>query len=519
MVRRTTPQPTVNVVLRAVATARPQPTMRRSFRLLVGVIAGSILACVAGVTCADPLAIGRRIVHPDGVAIQLQQIDFGDASIVLSATISNPGDREIRLNRARSFVLDDGAHGVHHLSPPADNPELRIPPRTQLSGDLVFIGPLASAARRLTLSSNRGIGTTDNPYDDAPVFEAALPMADRAAGSGGVAVSHPDGAALVVRRIVGTPTACLVSLLATNGNDRTIVLNQDGSLVLTDDRGTAAALKPPADNRELVVPSGDRLDADLLFDCRNLDTAGALTLISNRGTAGTPDNPYDTLPVFTLNWRSHAARRRCRQPRARLLRRSRARFCPRWLRRWRPVRPLPTCLSPPLPSPSPPAVPSPSPPRPALARSPAAIPAPAGGCRCGQPRRGGASIGKRTRAAERRAARSGPACGEDRSRVAPRPAGGFAVPIERGRARRRSRGAADGARRAGGRDEAARGRRHRAHRLHRRRRRQPCSLETAGARGCRLAGGARGERSAAFHRGRLWPHPAGGAQSQRRRFG
>lgn len=278
----------------------PQPSMRRSSRLLVGIIAGALVAAAADATFADPTAIERRLVHPDGVSIELQRIEFRAASIVLSARVTNPGDRAVRLNRARSMLLDDGAHGVHYLSPPADNPELRIPARTQLSGDLVFVGPLASAARGLTLSSNSGIGTRDNPYDDAPVFEASLPIESSGASGGGMAQSHPDGAALVVRRVVATPAACLLSLLATNGNDQTIVLNQNASFVLIDDHGAAAPLEAPADNRELVVPPDDRLDADLLFDCRHINAAGTLTLISNRGTAGTPDNPYDTLPVFTL---------------------------------------------------------------------------------------------------------------------------------------------------------------------------------------------------------------------------
>src|SRR5260370_12476917 len=131
--------------------------MRCSHSLLRGTAAWLIIAVASGAALTKPLAVERRIVHPDGVSLRLQTIEFHDASIVLSATIVNPSEREIRLNRARSFMLDDGAHGVHHLSPPADNPELTIPPRTQVSGDLIFIGPLASAASRRTLSSNHGI--------------------------------------------------------------------------------------------------------------------------------------------------------------------------------------------------------------------------------------------------------------------------------------------------------------------------------------------------------------------------
>jgi outer membrane protein OmpA-like peptidoglycan-associated protein len=274
--------------------------MHRFPALLRGAAACLIAAVAWGTALAKPVPIERRLVHPDGVSIVLQTIDIRDDSIVLAATIANPGEREIRLDRARSLVLDDGAHGIHHLNPPADNPELRIPAHTQTTADLVFVGPLATTARELTLSINQGIGTPDNPYDDAPAFSATLPADRQAEASGGAAASHPDGAGLLVRRLLGTPTACVVSLLATNGNDRTIVLNQDRSLVLTDDRGVAAPVKAPAENRELVVPPGDRLDADLVFDCRTLDAGGGLTLITNRGTAGTTDNPYDTLPVFTV---------------------------------------------------------------------------------------------------------------------------------------------------------------------------------------------------------------------------
>jgi len=273
--------------------------MSRSVSLLRGAVACLLIAGASGSACSKPLAIDRRITHPDGVWLHLQTIDFQDASIVVAATIANPGDREIALNRGHSFVLNDGARGVYHLSPPADNPELRIGPREEVTGNLIFIGPLASAARRLMLWTNRGTGTRDNPYDDAPVLEAPLPL-DRHDAATGAAVSHPDGAALRAQQIAAGPNSCLVRLLATNGSDRTVVLNHDQSLVLTDDRGAAAPLRAPLENGELVVPAGDRLDAELVFDCRAIDIAGQLSLVTNRGTAGTADNPYETLPVLTL---------------------------------------------------------------------------------------------------------------------------------------------------------------------------------------------------------------------------
>jgi outer membrane protein OmpA-like peptidoglycan-associated protein len=258
---------------------------------------------------AQPVPIERRIAHPNGVSLRLHSVEPRADSIVVSATIANPADREIRLNRARSFVLLDVPPGVHHLNPPLDNPELAIPARSEIAATLVFIGPLAPATRQLSLAANRGIGTPDNPYDDTPVLGATLPVPARASGDASgaeVQASHPNGAAVrarraqIIQREGARPASCVVGLRATNGNDRAIRLNQDGGLVLVDERGAAAPLKPPAENPELAVPPGQLLDATLVFDCRTVDTTGALTLSTNRGTAGTADNPYETLPVFAL---------------------------------------------------------------------------------------------------------------------------------------------------------------------------------------------------------------------------
>lgn len=265
------------------------------------------LAAVGAPASAQAITVSERLTHPDGATILVKTITPRPDSIVMAATIANPADRDIRLDRSRSFVLDDDARGVHALNPPLDNPELRIAARSVANAELVFIGPLPPSVRRLTLSANQGIGTTDNPYDDTPAFRAVLPLAG-ASNGGGYVGEHPDGAALRVARIVSENGACVASLGATNGNDRTIVLNQADSMTLTDDHGAQAAVQAPDGNGELVVPAGSRLDAELVFDCRRLDTAsGQLTLSTNRGTAGTTDNPYETLPVLAFRVAVEAA--------------------------------------------------------------------------------------------------------------------------------------------------------------------------------------------------------------------
>lgn len=237
----------------------------------------------------------------------IEAIEPRQDSIVLSATIDNPGDRDISLNRARSFVLDEGDHAVHHLNPPFDNPELRVAGHTRLSGRLVFIGPPGPSTRQMMLSTNEGIGTADNPYDNSPVLKASLPVAAPGETDAVSQAAHANGSVLRIDRVTVNEAGCLVALLATNGNDRAILLNHRDSLALTDRGGATAPVQPPLDNPELVVPPGDRLDAVLVFPCGRLDTAGGLQLSSNRGAGGTIDNPYDTLPIFALPVRAETA--------------------------------------------------------------------------------------------------------------------------------------------------------------------------------------------------------------------
>jgi outer membrane protein OmpA-like peptidoglycan-associated protein len=250
-------------------------------RFLIGL---ALFTAGAASALAAPIEIDRRIEGSNGASLVVKTIDLRADSIALSVAVANPGDREISLNRGRSLVVEDAAHGVHRLNPPADNPELRIPMQAQLSGELVFIGPLAPSARQLSLSGNG--------------FDATIALPQQSGTAAARQADHPDGTALRIQGILATGPACLLSLLATNGSDRTIVLNQNRSLALTDRHGVAAPFKAPAENRELVVPSGDRLDARLAFDCRAIDASGPLTLTTNRPGRGTAGSPDDAAPVF-----------------------------------------------------------------------------------------------------------------------------------------------------------------------------------------------------------------------------
>jgi outer membrane protein OmpA-like peptidoglycan-associated protein len=269
--------------------------------IFLRIVAGGLVAAVWCATARPQTMPGEtRITHPNGAAIVVRGVAARDDSISLTATIANPGERELRLDKSRSFVLEGAGHAMHYLNPPLGNPELSIPPRSQLAAELVFIGPLVPGTRELQLSINQGIGTADNPYDDAPALRATLGVDAQDAAPVAGQANHPAGVTLRLRRLAAGGGSCVASVDATNGNDRTIVLNHAGGMVLSDQRGKTSGLKPPAENRELVVPPSTRLEAELVFDCRQLDTGGPVTLHSNRGSAGTTDNPYDTLPVFAL---------------------------------------------------------------------------------------------------------------------------------------------------------------------------------------------------------------------------
>src|SRR6185312_8942375 len=111
------------------------------------------------------------------------------------------------------------------------NPALRIPAGALLSGDLVFIGPLSPAAHQLRFASNEGIGTTDNPLDDTPILSTTVAAPPGRRGGAVAQGDHPNGASIAIISAKAGPAGCVLSLIATNGNDRAIRLNQAHSLV------------------------------------------------------------------------------------------------------------------------------------------------------------------------------------------------------------------------------------------------------------------------------------------------
>ena len=265
--------------------------------LSVGAITTSLLISLAWAAAqADSIPIERRSVHPNGLSVVLNTVEFRPDSTVISARISNPGNQPIRLNQDRGLVLEDGSGGIYRVNPPLDNREIEIQPHTELHGTLVFIGPITPSANKLAILSTSKTGDFNAAGSAVSILNSEMPVGQNPRED--IAQeSRPDGITLRLRQVIRSTTKCIASLLATNGSDNTIVLNQHSDLVLTDKNGVSVPVEPPPENSILVVPFGNRFEGELVFDCKRLDVAGGVTLITNRGARSTSDS---TLPVFAL---------------------------------------------------------------------------------------------------------------------------------------------------------------------------------------------------------------------------
>jgi hypothetical protein len=73
---------------------------------LFRISAGCLIAAVWGATARpQPVPAETRITHPNGAAVIVRGLAARDDSIVLTATVANPSERELRLNRSRSRRL------------------------------------------------------------------------------------------------------------------------------------------------------------------------------------------------------------------------------------------------------------------------------------------------------------------------------------------------------------------------------------------------------------------------------
>jgi hypothetical protein len=110
--------------------------------------------------------------------------------------------------------------------------------------------------------------------------------------------NHPNGAVLIVKSIDRGEDATRVNVTLTTA-DRGVLLNRNGSMVLTDSAGSEYRLVPPADNESLEVPANSRMTGELVFSGRVRPDAERLVLSTNEGS-GSTDNRFTSNPTFRI---------------------------------------------------------------------------------------------------------------------------------------------------------------------------------------------------------------------------
>lgn len=137
-----------------------------------------------------------------------------------------------------------------------------------------------------------------------PVLAAALTACDGGmiGGSEGAALDaqivHPSGLVLQVLSIRAGSDRVLVNVRVMNPRDREIALNsgRENSYLLAGG-GEKLLLAPSAGNPRVTIPSGQTMDAALVF-AGTLPRSDRVTLVLNEN--GSADSPYASSPRFQL---------------------------------------------------------------------------------------------------------------------------------------------------------------------------------------------------------------------------
>ncbi|MGK9165804.1 hypothetical protein KXR53_05875 [Inquilinus limosus] len=117
--------------------------------------------------------------HPNGMTISVTTVSLLPSSIAIAVEIFNPAADWRRLNPLSSLLLTDDRGRSYPFLPPPDNPEMLISPRSRVTGQLVFLGPVDWQARLLRLSINHPNGSPTDRMTATPLFQFSLPAEPR----------------------------------------------------------------------------------------------------------------------------------------------------------------------------------------------------------------------------------------------------------------------------------------------------------------------------------------------------
>lgn len=140
--------------------------------LAVGTIIGALH--LSGAAVAEPVSVDLVERHPNGAHLRITSIDRSDNEVLLGVRIVNGHSHNISLNSApkRSYIRAGDAAKIM-LVPPDGNSQVKVPARSTVEGDLVFMGAIPEG-EELTLVLNENGGTSDST--PIPKFVIELPV-------------------------------------------------------------------------------------------------------------------------------------------------------------------------------------------------------------------------------------------------------------------------------------------------------------------------------------------------------
>ena len=115
--------------------------------------------------------------HPNGTVLRVPGVVFASDYVEVEINATNANDDAVELNVfGDDTVLIDDLGNVYRISPPPENPDIRVEPRTSLQGTLVFLPGLHPEATGLTLAINSEFGNPDYEEATDPSFRIEIPL-------------------------------------------------------------------------------------------------------------------------------------------------------------------------------------------------------------------------------------------------------------------------------------------------------------------------------------------------------
>lgn len=105
--------------------------------------------------------------HPNGSVLRVTRVNFSDDSISLDFAVTNGYSSEIKLAQG-GMQMRDNIGNVYNLSPPAQDPDIKVASNNSLQGKLTFLGRISPSATSLVLTTNYRYSSNSGAYDTTP---------------------------------------------------------------------------------------------------------------------------------------------------------------------------------------------------------------------------------------------------------------------------------------------------------------------------------------------------------------